>query len=235
MACERAQAVACGQLVIAGAFLCCAIEVIVARNPEFQGGGNQRLDKLMGRPDVRCPLRTYRAMPGTLAADVVLELAKIGEHLHMAPARIAKRDPVIVILVLATDVNEPVDRARSPQRTAAWPIDLPAVHPGVGVGLEAPVVDRVKHRLCIPDRNVNPRIRIAWPGLQHQYRGPAIRGEAICEHAPGGAATDNHVIERAHWGPGGDQTPGMKGPDIRFPFNFSVLTARPTNCYTRLF
>ena len=60
---RAAQAVPRRQLVIAGAFLRRAVEILVARNAELRRGGDPRLDELVLRADVRRPQRAVGAMP----------------------------------------------------------------------------------------------------------------------------------------------------------------------------
>ena len=129
---------------------------------------DQRFDQLVLRSDVGHPQRAVGAVPFALAADVVLELAEVREHVGVGPARVAERGPAVVVVAMAADVDEPVDRARAAQRAAARPVDLATVHSGVRLGLELPVVDRVEHRLGVPDRHVDPGVGIARPGLQQR-------------------------------------------------------------------
>ena len=116
---RAAEAVAGRELVVAGAFLRRAVEVGVARNADLAGRGDQRLDELVLRADVGHPERAVGAVPFALAADVVLELAEVRQHVGVAPAAVAERGPVVVVVAVAADVDEAVDRARAAQRPAA--------------------------------------------------------------------------------------------------------------------
>ena len=69
------------------------------------------------------------------------------------PAAIAELRPVIVILRLAADVDEPVDRRRAAEHAAARIGDGAAVRAGIGLGLEAPGEPLVVKQLHIADRN----------------------------------------------------------------------------------
>ena len=167
---RAAEAAAGRELVVAGALLRRAVEVVVARDADLARRRDQRLDELVLRADVGHPQRAVGAVPLARAADVVLELAEVRQHVGVAPARIAERGPVVVVVAMAADVDEPVDRARPAERAAARPVDLATVHSGVGLGLEPPVVDGVEHRLGVPDRDVDPGIAIARTGLEQQHR-----------------------------------------------------------------
>ena len=48
------------------------------------------------------------------AALLIFGAPKIGQHLGKAPAGIAELPPMVVILVLAADLEQAVDRTRSP-------------------------------------------------------------------------------------------------------------------------
>ena len=76
---------------------------------------------------------------------------------------------MVVVLVLAADVDQAVDRARAAQRLAARPVDAAPVHVRVGVGLEAPVVARAPHRLAVADRQVDPSERSRRAGFEQQH------------------------------------------------------------------
>ncbi len=191
---RAAEAVARGELVVAGAFLRRTVEVVVARNPDLGPGRDQRLDQLVLRADVGHPQRAVGAVPLARAAHVVLEPAEVREHVGVRPARVAERGPAVVVVAMAANVDEPVDRARPAQRAAARPVDLATVHPGIGVRLEHPVVDRMEHRLGIPDRHVDPRVAVARARLEEQHRAAGVLGQPVGEHAAGGAAADDDGV-----------------------------------------
>jgi len=65
---------------------------------------------------------------------------------------------------------------------------------GVGLGLEAPVVDRVEHGLGVADGNVDPRIAVRRAGFQQEHRTAPVGGQAVRQHAAGGSGADDDVI-----------------------------------------
>ena len=69
------------------------------------------------------------------------------------PAGIAELAPVVVVLVLAADVEQPVDRARAAQHLAARLDDLPVVELGLRLGFVEPIDLGVVEQLAEAERN----------------------------------------------------------------------------------
>ena len=191
---RRAQAVSRRQLVVADALLPLPVEVVVAGYTELVGCADQRFDQRMSALDVRGPQRAVGAVEFACAAHVVLELAEIGQHVGEAPSGIAERRPMVVIVALAANVDESIDRRRAAQRAPARPIHVAPIHLRLGLGVEAPIQRRMEHRFRVSDRNVDPRIAIARTRFEEQHRVAAIRGKAVGENAAGGAGTRNDVV-----------------------------------------
>src|SRR6516225_732836 len=63
---------------------------------------------------------------------------EIGEHVVPAPAAIAELRPMVEILGLAANVDQPVDRGRAAQNPAARIRDGAAIGAGIGLGFKAP-------------------------------------------------------------------------------------------------
>jgi hypothetical protein len=159
-----------GQLVVARAFLGSAVEVFGARHAGLLRAADEGFDELVLRRDVRHLQRPVAAVEGIAAALVAFGLDEVGQHVVVAPAGVAERGPVVVVLALAADVDEAVDRARAAQRLAARPVDAPAVHVRVGVGLEAPVVGGAPHRLAVADGQVDPERPSGGPASSSSTR-----------------------------------------------------------------
>ena len=128
------------------------------------------------------PVPCHSLSPRTLCSS----LRKVRQHVGMAPAGIAGPRPAVVIVAMAADVDEAVDRARAAERLAARPVDLPPVHLRLGLGLEAPVVDGVEHRLRVPDRDVDPRVAVGRTGFEQQHRVTPVapRGDSRARSRP---------------------------------------------------
>src|SRR5439155_7532928 len=112
----------------------------------------------------------------------------------LTPTGISKRGPLVVVLALAANVDEAVDRRRAPERATARPVDLAPVHLRFGLGIEAPIHDRMEHRLRVADRNMDPWVAIARAGFQQQHRMAGIRRQSIRENAACRSATDDHEV-----------------------------------------
>jgi hypothetical protein len=185
-----------GELVVAGAFLRGAVEVAGARHADLLRAVDEGLDQLVLRGNVRNLQRSAAAVEGVGAALVALGLDEVGQHVVVAPAGVAQRGPMVVVLALAADVDEAVDRAGAAQRLAARPVDAPAVHVGVGVGLEAPVIGGAPHRLAVADGQVNPQRPIGRAGFEQQHARGRVFAQARRQHAAGGTGADDDVVER---------------------------------------
>ncbi len=99
------------QLEIARALLRRAVDVIVARNADLFGRINERVANRPVDPHVRDRDRPARAVVVVLAVFLVFRALEIGQHIGMGPAGVSKLAPVVVVLRLPTDVEQPVDRA----------------------------------------------------------------------------------------------------------------------------
>ena len=108
---RRAHAAAHRRLVIAGAFLRRAVEIVVAAMTGFDGGVDEGLGERMLVAHVRDAERSVAAVEFVGAAFVALGLAEVGQHILEAPAGIAELTPVVEVAGLAADINQPVDRA----------------------------------------------------------------------------------------------------------------------------
>src|SRR5450755_881263 len=97
------------QMVVARALLHRAVEIVVARDAELAGSGDDRLDELMRAVDRRTPQRPVLAVKRAIAERRVLEASEIRQYVGVAPSDIAGGCPPVVILPLAANGNEAVD------------------------------------------------------------------------------------------------------------------------------
>ena len=164
-----AHAVAHGGLVEARALLRRAVEIVVARIAALL----RRLDEGRGERMLVAHVRHAERPAGAVvlvgAALVVLGLAEVRQHVLVAPAGVAELAPVVEVLGLAADVDQAVDRARSAEHLAARRDDVAAVALRLRLGLVAPVVALVGEQLAVAERDVQPRMPVARPGLQQQH------------------------------------------------------------------
>jgi hypothetical protein len=131
------------------------------------------------------------------AALLILSLFEIRQHVLIAPADIAELAPLIEILFLAADIDEPVDRARTAQDLAARLDDSAVVELGFGLRLIKPVEFAVAKQLAVSDRDMNPRIAILAARFEQQHAIDARGAQAIGEDTACRAGADNHIIKRA--------------------------------------
>src|SRR5262245_7088731 len=83
--------------------------------------------------------RPADAMQVVGAALLVLSAPEIGQHIGEAPAGIAELAPMIEILGLTADIEQPVDRARAAQHLAARLDDATVVELRLRLGGIEPV------------------------------------------------------------------------------------------------
>ena len=183
------------QLVGACAFLRCAVEIIVGRVTRLDATGNKSPGQRVGPVHIRHPLRAAIAMKVISAALITFGADEIRQHIVPRPAAVAKRCPVIVILTLAAHVDQPVDRTGTTQHFPAWPVNRTAVHTRIGLGVIAPVVAWMKHRLGITDRDMQPRVAIFGARLEQQYPVTTTGRQSVRQHAAGRACPYDDVIK----------------------------------------
>src|SRR5262249_25933402 len=99
------------------------------------------------------------------AAPVVLRLAEIGQHVGKAPARIAELAPVIEILRLPANVDQPVDRARPAENFSPRCDAVAVMAAGLRLGRVAPVEPAIGEQLAVAERNMQPGMPVAGTGL----------------------------------------------------------------------
>jgi hypothetical protein len=188
-------------LKIADALLFRAVRVLVEGDAGFLRG----LDKVIGdravEPQVGHLLRSADAMVGIGAALLVLRLHEIGQHLGIAPAGVPRRRPLVVILALAADVEQAVERAGAAEHLAARPLQAAVGNARVGFGDIAPVQLRVVHGLEIADRDVDPGIPVFATGLEQQHAVRRVFRQPAGQHAAGRSGTDHDVVERERHSP----------------------------------
>src|SRR5215469_10096121 len=134
------------------------------------------------------------AMDFSLFAGPPLSALEEGQHVVPAPAAIAELRPMVVILGLAADVDEPVDRRRAAQHAAARIRDRPPGGAGIGLGLEAPSDLLVIEQLHVAHWDVDQRVPVAPASLEQDDADGGVLGQPVGEHTPGRAGADDDVI-----------------------------------------
>ena len=179
----------------AGAFLRRAVEIGVFGNAGLGRGRDEGRRERIGMAKFGHRQRAADAVKIVGAALLVFGLLEIGQHVVIAPALIAVLAPAIVVLVLAANIEQAVDRTRSAQHLAARLKHGSPVQSRLGLGLVHPVDGFFLEQPAIAERHVDPEIGILRAGLEQQHRILAVRAQAIGEHASGRARTDDDVVE----------------------------------------
>ena len=194
-----------------GAFLGRAVEVGIGGNAGFRRRHHKGFGKRIGVPPVGHRQRAADTVKLVGAALLVFRLLEIGQHVVIAPTGIATLPPAIIVLVLAANVEQAVDRTRSAQHLAARLEYCPPIQSRLRFGLVHPVDGLVLEQLAISERHVDPEIGILRTGLQQQHRIAAVGTQAIGEHASGRPGTDDDVVEFESPG----QAVGFPGTGVR--------------------
>src|SRR5690606_13008205 len=102
------------------AFLACAMEAVALLIAELL----HRCDKTAVEITILGLLldaeRAALAMPVIGSAPVVLRFFKVGQHILIAPALIAKLAPFVIVTLMAPGIQHAVDHRGTAQRLAAW-------------------------------------------------------------------------------------------------------------------
>jgi hypothetical protein len=171
-----------------------SVEIVVQRKAEFHGAGDEGVVQLVRRTQVADAQRTAGAVIVVGAAFLVFRLAEIRQHVVVRPAGIAHLAPEVEILLLAANVDQPVDGAGAAQHLAARPGHLPVVHSRHRLGDEVPADLLVVDITIEAGRDMDPRVAILAAGLQKQHSRAGIGGKPVRHHATGRAGAHDHEI-----------------------------------------
>src|SRR5712691_7721986 len=199
------------QIGARGAGAATATPCLLAPADAVAGTGRQVVDvlavfeaDLLTSLDYRCAKRRpvhlrgkERTAPAAnlgLAALPVLGLFKEGQDLVPAPAAIAKLGPVVEILGLTADINQPVDRAGPAEHPAARVQDRAPGSARIGLGVISPSQGRVIEHLHKAGRDVNVRAPITPARFDQSDSHVRVLGQAVGQNAPRRAGADDHII-----------------------------------------
>ena len=182
-------------LVQAHAFLRGAVEVGVVRVPGLHTGVGEILAEPVGRTQVRHIEGAAPAVPVVGTALVVFGAQKVRLHILPAPARVALRGPVVVVGVLAPDVDHGVDRAGASQHLATGLVAAPVVQRGLRRGIKAPAVQLELGHHGQPSRAVDEHAVVGRPRLQQAHAHGGVLSQAAGQHGACRAAADHDVVE----------------------------------------
>jgi len=172
-------------LVDANAFLRLAIEVgvddVARLSPRSKPGSLQRVVGAQ-LADLQRPLT---AMQRGAEGVVAFAADEVRQHVAPAPAGVAERGPVVVILALATDVDHRVDARRATEHLAARHIAAAAIQARLRHRLEGVVVQLAGHHQYGTRGHRSQPVADVGTGFQHQHLGARVFAQAAGERRAG--------------------------------------------------
>ncbi len=195
-----AAAAAAGLLAIADAAMRQRIHVLAVVEPDLFAGFDRRAAQRRNVGHARGEERAALAAPFIRLAFPILGLFEIGQHVVPRPAAVAELRPMVEILGLAADINEPVDRAGAAQHPAARIEDRAPGSARIGLGVIAPGQGRVVEQFHKAGRDVDIGAPVAPAGFDHQHPGGGILAQPIGQNAARRSRADDHII-RLHGRP----------------------------------
>src|SRR3954471_16358652 len=116
----------------------------------------------------------------------------------MTPADIAKLPPMVEILRLAANIEQPVDRTGPAHHLAARLNDRAAAKLGLRLGPIQPVHLRIDEALAVAERNMKPETGVLAAGFEQQDTMLPACGQPVRQHAAGRACADDDIVELHH-------------------------------------
>ncbi|PAV72392.1 hypothetical protein WR25_15959 [Diploscapter pachys] len=181
-----APAIADGHVVIADTLLPGTVEVFVENVSCTQGRLDEGFgdDMAMRGADVKL---AFAAVVVVVTAMVHLALAKVGQHIVERPAFVTQRVPVVVIVVMAADVDHAIDRAAAAQHLAARLVAMATAQASLRSGLERPVDMPCRQDRGHADGGVDQRRAVFRARFDQAHGDAGVGAQAIGKDAAGGA------------------------------------------------
>ena len=183
-----------GGLVVAAAFLLRAVEIGVAGEAGFLAGVQHRIGQFEAAGLVGDGQRAAGRVVVIGAARLVLGFLEVGENRIPVPADAAALAPLVVVGVVAADIDHAVDRAGAAQGLAARKVELAVGELRLRGALEFPVHRGVDEGLGETDRDVDPGVGVLAAGFQQQDAMAAGFGQARGDDRPGGSGAGDDVV-----------------------------------------
>src|SRR5215472_11981622 len=134
-----APTLALGNLVGAESFLRIAVEIGVALEPALFGGLDEGFRNRIDAAQVGDSQRTADPVVVGRSPLLVLGLLEVGQDVGIAPARISKIAPLVVIMTVAANVDHGVEGTAASQNLAPRPIRIAAPQLRLRLGVISPV------------------------------------------------------------------------------------------------
>jgi hypothetical protein len=198
-------------LVGADAFLRGAVEVRVQRVAGLLRRLNEHRAEPVGAAQVHHVQRPARGVPGIGPALVVLRFQEVRQHVAPAPARVALGRPMVVVGVLATQVDHGVDGAGTAQHPPARLVALAAVEPRLRHRLEAPVGLAGAGHQGQSGRAVDEGAAVLGACLQQAHAHVRVFAQARRQHAAGRTTADDQIVKHFPGSPVGCGESRLKG------------------------
>ena len=145
-----------------------AIELADLRNAALFGRVAPGLEDFPSKAGVFDAQLASHAVHLVGAVLIVLDLLEQRQHVVPRPSRVAKRGPVVVVLLLAAHVDHRVDGGAAAEDAAARVVDRAAGQMLVGLRLVAPVGAWIGDRVEIADRDVDPEPVVLSAGFEQE-------------------------------------------------------------------
>ena len=179
-------------------FLALAVDIRIEGDAELLRRRDEDACERMRRRHVRDAERPAIAVVFARAEGIGLHALEVGQHVAVAPrAGVAdEAGPLVIVLVLAPDVDHAVDRARAAEHLAARPHGVAPVERGVGLAHVHPVEAGIEDRLDLAGGNAQHRRGVEAAAFEQQDLVLRVGGKPVCKHAPGRACADDDVVPR---------------------------------------
>src|ERR1700709_103971 len=122
----------------------------------------------MRRGRIRDAKRTTNAMIFVGATLLIFRLFEVGQNIVIRPTRIAQLAPEIEVLLLAPQVDQPIDRTGTAKHFAARLENAAVIEFRLRLRLIHPVDALVLEQLSITDGNMNPDIVVLPARFEEQ-------------------------------------------------------------------
>ncbi len=193
------------QLIVADALLVGPVDVGIAGNAGLFTGVDHGVGDLVGLGHVRDVEWAANPVPAFATATLlVLGAEKIGLHVRPGPSLAAQLAPVVVVGMLAADIEQAVDRGRAAQDLAARPHMHPPAGAGIGLGGIEPIDLGILQRLGIAHRHVDHQVGhelrgvLGWAvvaaGLEQDDLAAAIGAEPVGQDATRRSGAHDHIV-----------------------------------------
>ncbi|MNQ78559.1 hypothetical protein D3C85_934740 [compost metagenome] len=171
------------------------VEIVHALQPCLGRSLDHRVGHRVHRGQITGGKRPPTTMQGVADALLVFSAHEIRQQLRPAPAAGASADPVGVILLVATDVDHPVDRRRATHQLAARHHHAPPARVFLRLGLVHPGIPGVVGHGPPTCRHADEQLLVAAAGFEQQHPVAAVLTQARGQCSTRRAGPHHDVVE----------------------------------------